>query len=138
MAAVWSRFDGAAEELYPSQPEEPTPPSTGLNNLVGAYHNTGYGQLVFKQLANRESNSLVLVAERPEMIYRYNVRLEHVYGDNWVAFFESDMRSLIPSQCFKAVFMIQRKVIALVIEMGDGTPGTKPFNVTFTKPAEIV
>lgn len=130
----WSGFDGAVDNLYPNRTDEALPPSASLQELAGEYSDAGYGRLNFKP-TGRNSSSLTLVAERPDMVYQYNVRLEHVCADSWVAFFESQVGSLLPAQAFKATFTIGSKVSALNIEMDDEQPGVKPFNVTFNKVA---
>lgn len=128
----WPGFEGAVDYIYPNRTATPLPSSASVQNLTGDYYNAGYGKLSFKSTGKNDS-SLELVAERPDLVYQYNVRLEHVSGDDWVAYFRSVVGSLLPSQYFQAKFKVDGKVSALDILMGDGTTGTKPFNVTFNK-----
>ncbi len=105
----------------------PLPPSASLQDLAGEYYGAGYGRMTFKSAGENE-RSLVLVAERPEMAQRYNVRLQHVSGDGWVAYMDTFEHSIPGAIARKATFKTDSKVSALVIDMGN-------YNVTFAKVA---
>lgn len=105
-----------------------------MDVLAGEYHDAGYGSLVFKPVVETESE--YLAAERRDMVYQYKVRLEHVSGDDWVAYYLSLSGSRLPAQSFKAHFKFDgQKPSALEITMGDDTPGVESFTVTFTRVA---
>ncbi|KAM3491794.1 hypothetical protein MY3957_004925 [Beauveria namnaoensis] len=124
---------GAVDEMYPSKPDRSIPPSVCIQDLAGEYHNAGYGSLVFKP--TNETNSTVLLAERPDTVYQYNVRLQHVSGDDWLAFYVSRLGSRLPTEYFRSQFKFNGTAAALDIHMGDNSEGTKPYTVTFTKVA---
>ncbi|TQV91011.1 hypothetical protein V2A60_008179 [Cordyceps javanica] len=133
LSVLDGEFAGAVDEMYPKRPEKKLPPSASLGDLAGEYYDKGYGRMAFKPAGGNDS--LVLVAERHDMVYQYNVRLEHVTGDDWLAFFESAVHSRLPAQYFRTHFKVDGKVSGLEMEFGDGTPGTQPYNVTFNKVA---
>ncbi|KAJ3495465.1 hypothetical protein NLG97_g3378 [Lecanicillium saksenae] len=130
-------YSEAVKTLYPNITQG-QPPTAGLHILAGEYHDAGYGTLVFKK--DRENQQDYLLAQRRDAVYQYKVRLVHVSGDEWVAYYESLSGSRLPSQFFKAKFKFDEKdrPTALDIAMGDGTPGTEPFTVTFGRVASRV
>ncbi|XWX00780.1 hypothetical protein V2A60_008801 [Cordyceps javanica] len=124
---------GAVDKLFPNKPDRSIPPSASIKDLAGEYHNAGYGRLVFKSTTTNDTDSPVLLAERPETVYQYNVRLEHVSGDDWLAFYLSALGSRLPAQFFPSKFRLNGTVPELDIRMGYDGDGTKPYTVTFKK-----
>ncbi|ATY63225.1 penicillin-binding protein, putative [Cordyceps militaris] len=125
-------FAKAPEDVYGKLPQKTVPPPVALSKLEGEYFDAGYGRLVFKLSGN--NGSQVLIAERPETVYQYNVRLQHVSANDWVAFFESRIGSRLPAQYFGAHFKTDNSTVsALDINFVTGQTGTKNYNVTFNK-----
>ncbi|KAJ6790029.1 hypothetical protein PWT90_05256 [Aphanocladium album] len=127
-------YSEAVKTLYPDL-SQGHPPTAALHILAGEYHNAGYGTLAFRK--DRENQQDYLLAQRRDAVYQYKVRLVHVSGDEWVAYYDSLSGSRLPAQFFKAKFKFDdnAKPNALDIVMGDGTPGTEPFTVTFDRVA---
>ncbi|KAM3473138.1 hypothetical protein MY8738_008517 [Beauveria namnaoensis] len=123
----------AVEKKYPNKPDQSIPPSASIKVLAGEYHNKGYGRLVF--MPTNETDSLVLLAECPEMVYQYKVRLEHVSGDDWLAFYLSALGSRLPLEYFPSKFKFNGTVPTLDIHMGYDGDGIQPYTVTFKKVA---
>ncbi|KAM3506303.1 hypothetical protein MY11210_007605 [Beauveria gryllotalpidicola] len=132
--------DGIVDKIFPNKPDRSIPPSASIKDLAGEYHNEGYGSLVFKPsnttiTTNGTDTSLVLLAERPEMVYQYNVLLEHVSGDDWLAAYISALGSRLPVEAFPSKFRLNGTVPELDIRMGYDEDGAKPYTVTFKKVA---
>jgi hypothetical protein len=79
------RRANAVDLLYPDRPAEPRPSTVDISNLTGTYYDRGYGAITFRVEEDAEDESkLVLVADRPEMTWRYRYLLRHVTSDYWV------------------------------------------------------
>ncbi|EJP64502.1 Protein flp [Beauveria bassiana] len=134
----------AVDKAFPNKPDRSIPPSASINDLVGEYHNEGYGSLVFKPTnititpppTNGTSSGLALLAERPEMVYQYNVHLEHVSGDDWLAIYKSALGSRLPLEPFPSKFRLNGTAPELDILMGYKGNGVKQYTVTFKKVAK--
>ncbi|KAH7127364.1 beta-lactamase/transpeptidase-like protein [Dactylonectria macrodidyma] len=77
----------ADKTLFPNQPNPPIPPSLDMSKFSGKYHAPGFGTYEFVEEASDEaSTGKVLVAHRPDFLWKTRVTLRHVSGDFWVAF----------------------------------------------------
>ncbi|KAM3439624.1 hypothetical protein MY4824_002616 [Beauveria thailandica] len=134
---------GAVDKAFPNKPDRSIPPSASIKDLAGEYHNEGYGSLVFKPTnttitpppTNGTNSGLALVAERPEMVYQYNLHLDHVSGDDWLAVYKSALGSRLPLETFTSKFRLNGTVPELDIRMGYDEGDTKQYTVTFKKVA---
>ena len=59
---------------------------------------------------NGTDSKLALLASRPEMVYQYNVHLEHVSGDDWLAIYKSALGSRLPVEYFPSKFRLNGTV----------------------------
>ncbi|OAA72447.1 Beta-lactamase/transpeptidase-like protein [Cordyceps fumosorosea ARSEF 2679] len=125
-------LDTAATDIYPKfDKDNRAPPPAALSALAGTYEDPGYGPLVFKPTSN--SSNFELLAERPDMLYQYNVRLEHVSGNDWMAWFESRIASRLPTEVFEAHFTFAGNASKALTINFFAEP--KRYNVTFNKVA---
>lgn len=74
------------EILYPTRPDKPLPPTLPIKQLAGKYHHVAYGTHNLVETQNTEKDGgIVLVSERPNVVFASKMRLEHVSGDYWTA-----------------------------------------------------
>ncbi|KAH7319727.1 putative penicillin-binding protein [Stachybotrys elegans] len=75
----------AAKQLYPHLPDHPLPLQVNISQLVGDYTNAGYGTLRLREQDHPDkAGEVILVADRPEMTWRYRLEFHHVSADNWM------------------------------------------------------
>lgn len=83
-------LDGAIEKLYPDRPDPPLPSTLNTSQLVGTYHNPGYKTITLREAAHPDGgNRTILLAERPEMTWRYKMELHHITADHWIVYLKS-------------------------------------------------
>lgn len=69
-----------------------------MSQLTGTYHHPGYGTITLREEPHPEkSGEKILVADRPEMTWRYKLELHHASGDYWVVY---DKVIAIPNSVF--------------------------------------
>ncbi|KAF7546718.1 hypothetical protein G7Z17_g8236 [Cylindrodendrum hubeiense] len=74
----------ASQILFPNQPETPVPPPVLPSELAGKFFNEAYGTFEFVlQTEPDELNKIVLIAERADVVFGQEWRLQHVSGDYW-------------------------------------------------------
>lgn len=79
--------DKAVSRLYPDQPDPPLPPTLNTSLLTGTYHDPGYGAITLREEPHpTRPDEMILLADRPEMTWRYTLELHHVSGDHWVVY----------------------------------------------------
>lgn len=82
-----SGVDKAVEKLYPNVPEPPLPSPLEIGDLAGRYHDPGYGTFTLREeLHPNQHDKTILVAERPEMTWKYRLEMHHVSGNHWVVY----------------------------------------------------
>ena len=87
LGSVGGSRDKAVETLYPDRPDPPLPPTLKTSQLVGEYHDPGYGTIRLQEQPHpARPDEKILVADRPEMTWRYKLELHHVSGDHWVVY----------------------------------------------------
>ncbi|KAJ6785600.1 hypothetical protein PWT90_00472 [Aphanocladium album] len=77
-------LDEAESTFYPNLPEKRIPSSLTNEQIVGRYHDAGYGTLNIVQ-ADIDGDSW-LVANRTEPIFAYELRFKHVSGNFWLTY----------------------------------------------------
>jgi hypothetical protein len=105
-----------------------------MSELVGSYFDPGYGTITFREETHSEKpEEKVLVADRPEMTWKYRIHLHHAFADFWAATFTTPWNPTALNQCFPSEFKRGKdgKVAALKIEwvghMGSGNEGEATF-----------
>lgn len=79
--------EGAVEKLYPSMPKPALPSSLKTGDLVGIYSSQGYGTFTLREEPHPDKpDEMILVADRPEMTWKYRLEMHHVSGDYWVVY----------------------------------------------------
>lgn len=92
--ATQKALDEAESVLYPKLPEHAIPSSLSDEQIVGRYHDPGYGTLNIVQ-ADIDGQSW-LVANRTEPIFPYELRFKHVSGNYWLVYaYLPDTRSIV-------------------------------------------
>ncbi|EXK80438.1 hypothetical protein FOQG_15073 [Fusarium oxysporum f. sp. raphani 54005] len=79
--------DESVDILYPERPNPPLPPTVNITELQGIYYDPGYGQITLREEPHPDrSDEKILVADRQEMTWKYQMRLHHVSGDYWIIY----------------------------------------------------
>ncbi|RCI09185.1 hypothetical protein L249_1483 [Ophiocordyceps polyrhachis-furcata BCC 54312] len=112
----------ATNVLFPDRPTTPLPPSLKPEAFAGRYRNAGYG--IFELRPEKDPSKpeqTMLVADRDDFEVRYQLRLQHVSGDFWVAYIESPDRAPGPSAFYRAQFNMgaDGKAVSLAVTMYD-------------------
>lgn len=126
-------FLEAEEKLFPDTPKERLPSSFSMEQLVGEYSDPGYGAMTFKDVSDGKRS--VLEATMLDKVFQFNVRLEHVSGDNWVARYVSTIHSRLPMYAFEAKFKTGDAGPVLDISYTDDTAGVDKWTVSFYRVA---
>lgn len=77
-------MDHADRIVFPDHPDPPLPSTFKMGDLVGTYSSPGYGAFTLRQEPNPDKPETVLVADRMDMTWRYQIRLHYVSGDYWI------------------------------------------------------
>ncbi|EQL02970.1 Beta-lactamase/transpeptidase-like protein [Ophiocordyceps sinensis CO18] len=97
----------ATNILFPDRPDTALSPSLNLSDFEGRYHNKGYGAFELRQEPHpSEPGETILVADRDDFEFRYQMRLYHVSGDFWTLYAESQDRPPGPYEFNKAQFTV--------------------------------
>jgi hypothetical protein len=126
----------ATELSYPNRPAKPLPPTLGLKDHVGTYHDAGYGSVEF-YLGHHPSRptETALVAERSDHAWNETVRMEHVTGDYWL--WMSYIKGGPPEadSFYKVEFNVgpDGKVSSFVLDNYDWADRVSQGNITFTR-----
>ncbi|KAL5592489.1 hypothetical protein FOBRF1_013515 [Fusarium oxysporum] len=79
--------DESVDILYPERPNPPLPPTVNTTELQGIYYGPGYGQITLREEPHPDrSDEKILVADRQDMTWKYQMRLHHVSGDFWIIY----------------------------------------------------
>ncbi|KAM5529942.1 penicillin-binding protein [Fusarium oxysporum f. sp. phaseoli] len=82
-----STVDEAVDILYPERPNPPLPATVNTTKLQGIYYDPGYGRIALREQPHpNRSDEKILVADRQEMTWKYQMNLHHVSGDYWVVY----------------------------------------------------
>jgi hypothetical protein len=132
------------KQAFPNHPESKIPSSFKYIELVGSYYDPGYGTITFREEIDPENpEERLLVADRPEMTWKYRVRLHHAFADYWAGTFTTPWNPTVLNQCFPCEFKrgVNGKVAALEIEwagrMGGLNEGKSTFKKVIDKETEI-
>lgn len=88
----------AVDMVYPNRASSPRPPTLQTSQLTGEFYDTAYGTITLREEPHPTKNGeKILVADRPEMTFRYRLELHHVYADHWIAY---DKHLDIPDSLF--------------------------------------
>ncbi|KAH7237881.1 beta-lactamase/transpeptidase-like protein [Fusarium solani] len=87
----WNWLSSAADEavdiLYPERPNPPLPATVNTTKLQGIYYDPGYGRITLHEASHPDrSDEKILVADRQEMTWKYQMNLHHVSGDYWIIY----------------------------------------------------
>lgn len=81
------KLDGAIDKLFPNRPSPPLPPTLSTSQLTGKYYHAGYKTITLQEAPHPEDdNRTILVANRPEMTWKYKMEFHHGSGDHWAMF----------------------------------------------------
>ncbi|KAL5603627.1 hypothetical protein FOVSG1_006377 [Fusarium oxysporum f. sp. vasinfectum] len=79
--------DESVDILYPERPDPPLPPIVNITELQGIYYDPGYGQIRLREEPHPDRpDEKILVADRQDMTWKYQMRLHHVSGDYWIIY----------------------------------------------------
>ncbi|KAL5592323.1 hypothetical protein FOBRF1_013349 [Fusarium oxysporum] len=79
--------DESVDILYPERPDPPSPPTVNITELQGIYYDPGYGQIRLREEPHPDRpDEKILVADRQDMTWKYQMRLHHVSGDYWIIY----------------------------------------------------
>ncbi|KAK2599938.1 hypothetical protein QQS21_005322 [Conoideocrella luteorostrata] len=79
----------ATEILFPNRARNPQPPTVSVGALEGVYRSQGHGTFrLFEERHPHHANKTALVANRPELLFDHQLRLEHASGDYWTIYAE--------------------------------------------------
>jgi hypothetical protein len=79
--------DESVDILYPKLPKPPLPPTVNITELQGIYYDPGYGRITLREEPHPDrSDEKILVADRHDMTWKYQMRLHHVSGDYWIIY----------------------------------------------------
>ncbi|RGP78637.1 penicillin-binding [Fusarium longipes] len=79
--------DESVNILYPERPDPPLPPTVNITELEGTYDGPGYGKITLRKEPHPDRpDERILVADRPDMTWKYQMRLHHVSGDFWIIY----------------------------------------------------
>ncbi|KAH7247534.1 beta-lactamase/transpeptidase-like protein [Fusarium redolens] len=82
-----STVDETVDILYPERPNPPLPATVNTTKLQGIYYDPGYGRIALREKPHpNRSDEKILVADRQEMTWKYQMNLHHVSGDYWVVY----------------------------------------------------
>lgn len=107
------------DNLFPDRPDTPIPPTLAASQLAGTYYDPGYKGFTLREEENPDNSSeTILVADRPEMTWRYQLKLRHVSADHWVVYSQPITGTALKS-VYAGEFMIgvDGKVASLDIRM---------------------
>ena len=93
-------FVRARERLYPFLHVKPNPLSLPLEKYAGSYSHLGYGVMKFVV------EGAGLITDRTEQEIAMEVKLEHVYGEFWLAFLHVKNKDDRDSEVLRAEFYI--------------------------------
>lgn len=123
-------LDKAEELLYPNKEERK--PSVEMGELVGDYENAGFGTL--KLVKKEVDGEVMLVANREELLFRYEVRLKWVMGDEWIVYHVPGSGLRSGMEFHKARFVVgEGKVKELIVEYSDRFSDLADGSVTYTR-----
>ncbi|KAH8666343.1 putative penicillin-binding protein [Xylariales sp. PMI_506] len=125
-----SKFDDAAEKLYPERPNPPIPSSLHLEAYTGTYSHPAYQNITLEVTPTGDK----LRAMREDMVWQVMYDFEHVTGEFWVVYIQFvHSPGSLQGQLAKAEFRIgvDGTVEAVEIEfMEEGTEGLITFKKT--------
>lgn len=79
--------DESVNILYPKRPNPPLPASMNTTELQGIYYDPGYGRITLREVPHpSKPGEKILVADRPEMTWKYQMKLHHVSSDYWIVY----------------------------------------------------
>ncbi|KAK2592310.1 hypothetical protein QQS21_010000 [Conoideocrella luteorostrata] len=82
-----NQVNRAVDILFPDRPSPTLPPTINATELQGTYRSQGYGTVTFEIEAHpTHPDQKILAAYRPEMVWRYYMKLHHVSGDYWIMY----------------------------------------------------
>lgn len=108
-----------AKTVYKDLVEPPLPPTFTTSELVGSYSDPAWGKLTFREEPDdRKAGETVLVADRPDMTWRWQMRISHASGDFWVARMSTTLSPTLQKEYLPARFNRgpDGKVSELVVE----------------------
>ncbi|KAJ6440119.1 penicillin-binding protein [Purpureocillium lavendulum] len=80
----------AHHKLFPNLPNPPQPSAFTLGDLTGTYSDTGYGAFSLREEAHPDQpGQRILVADRDDMTWCYQLRFHHASGNDWVVYVKS-------------------------------------------------
>lgn len=122
---IKNKFSNPLDTLYPNRPEKPVPSSFKTSQLVGSYHNKGYGTLTLREEEDPErAGETILVADRPDIGWQYRLKMHHATGDYWATFF----------WVFKGASYYERSIVGGQFKAGvDSKPATLELDMGTTE-----
>ncbi|KAF2665346.1 beta-lactamase/transpeptidase-like protein [Microthyrium microscopicum] len=129
------QIEDPIKHAFPSCPETNIASTFKTSELIGSYSDPGYGTITLREESHPgKLEEMVLVADRPEMTYKYQLRLHHAFADYWAVAITTPWNPTLLNQCFPGEFKRGRdgRVAALEIEwvghMGPLSEGTTTFS----------
>ncbi|KAJ6442017.1 penicillin-binding protein [Purpureocillium lavendulum] len=78
-------LDEAEKTVFPDKPKDPLPSTFNTAELVGTYSDPGYGEMSLHEQPHPDKpGQSILVADRSNMTWEYQLKLYHVSGDYWM------------------------------------------------------
>ena len=115
--------DEPVKSVYKDLPETLLPPTFTTAELVGTYEDPAWGTLTFSE-QDRDGRT-VLVADRPDTTWRWEMSVFHASGDFWVARMTTLLTPKLDKEYLPAKFNRgpNGKVAELVVEWKDKESG---------------
>lgn len=87
MSSIGMGSSDVVQRLYPNRPDPPLPSTLPTAQLTGTYYHPGYKSFTLHEEPHPENpNDKILVAERPNMTWKYKLELHHVSGNFWIVY----------------------------------------------------
>jgi hypothetical protein len=139
MEAISGGIKNPIKEAFPDGPESNIPSTFKTSELVGSYSDPGYGTITFREEADPEKpEEMVLVADRPEMTWKYRLCLHHAFAEYWAATITTPWNPTALNRCYPSEFKrgMNGKVAALEIEWVDSMGGLNEGKAVFKRVAD--
>ena len=142
MEDALSRFDTAADKLYPGRADPPRPPTLPLRDYAGVYSHRAYHNLTLEAVkppSNAQGGSNTVTASklkgsRDDEVWQLTYDFAHVSGEFWVILMDmKNTPNQLLGQVAKAEFRIgaSGRVEQMVVEyMEDGSEGIITYEKT--------
>lgn len=111
------------DHVFPDRPDTPLPSTFDISQLEGSYHNLAYGIVTLEEKEDPENSTRsVLVADRPDSTWTYQLEMRHATGDYWITFIWMTAQRFAYESSVKSghfIAGVDGGPVALEIDLGD-------------------